>query len=80
MIEQSLYVDKQKAFLCCIEGAPNIKLAPDPDVAALWNHPTLLAFRDQFLTDDVPPICATCHERKSIPARALLNDVTAATA
>jgi hypothetical protein len=76
-IEQSLYLDKFKSFLCCIEGSPRITVPDRASVADLWNHETFRQFRDEFLSDSVPPICATCHERKDIAARPLLNDVLA---
>ena len=79
LIEQSLYLDKFKSFLCCIEGSPRIAVKDRASVADLWNHETFRRFRDEFLSDRVPSICSTCHEQKTIPARVLLDDVLSAT-
>jgi hypothetical protein len=78
-IEQSLYLDKFKSFLCCIEGSPTIAVEDRAEVADLWNHEAFRRFRDEFLSESVPSICSTCHERRSIPARVLLDDVLSVT-
>lgn len=76
-IEDSMYLDKFKTFLCCIEGSPNVEVKDQDSVIALWNHETLRNFRGEFLTESVPSICSTCHERRSIPAKVLLHEVLA---
>jgi len=78
-VEQSLYVGRS-SYLCCMEGAPRIAPRAGAGVAELWSHETFQRFRDDFLVERLPGICVSCHERKSIPARALLAEVPEAPA
>jgi wyosine [tRNA(Phe)-imidazoG37] synthetase (radical SAM superfamily) len=77
-VEQSLYVGRW-SYLCCMEGAPRIGVPPGAGVADLWSHEAFRQFRAAFLGETLPPICATCHERRSLPANVLLAEVPLAT-
>ena len=79
-IEDFLYVDKVRSFLCCIEGAPSVDFDAEQGVPPRWEHPTFTTFRADFLSGKVPGVCEGCHERKSVAAAVMLADVDAALA